>query len=180
MRRSLRVALILAWALFSLVALSLTQGSLSLTPTPSGRWIITHVINPENNESQEVLEYLKERKATYQYDELIVFTQNISRELEEKLKAMGFIVHYRKEAELQLEETNLKPPFFLLTSPRGEGAFAGPYGKPINDLGIAKSFFSSQAMRYFPMAGCGVSVRIQKRIDPQRTLMSLVGYSKAQ
>jgi|GEM_PF-1758327 hypothetical protein len=174
MKRSVKTAIIIAWAAFCVLALSLIEGSLSLTPTPTGRWIITHVINPSDPASFGVLSYLKDRKATNQYDELIIFTQVADTELVKSFKKLGFAVEYKKESELHLEEAALKLPFFLLTSPRGEGVFSGPYDLPVQDLEIARSFFSNKSLPNFPMSGCGVTVRIQKRIDPQGTLASLL------
>jgi hypothetical protein len=170
MKKPVYVALFIIWGLFCVVALSMIQGSLSLTPTPNGRWIITHVVNPADSDSSLVLNYLRHREVSPQYDELIVLLEP-DQKLSQELKDKGFVIRYKKEADLHLEESSLKTPFFLLTSPRGEGVYAGGYGEPIHDLELAKSYFSNQVMSSFPIAGCGVSVRIQKRLDPQNALM---------
>ena len=155
MKRSVKTSLFIVWAVFCIVALGLIQDRPSLTLTAADRWIITHVIDPSDPASYGVLTYLKDCKATPQYDELIIFTEVADIELIKSLKKRGFTVEYKKESELHLEETALKLPFFLLTSPHGEGVFTGPYD--------------------FPMSGCGgMTARIQKRIDPQGTLASLV------
>ena len=174
MRRSMKIPILAAWGLFCVLALTIAQGSLSLTPSPNGRWIITHVINPADPASYGVLSYLKERKATYQYDELIIFTELADSELVKSYRELGFSVEYKKASELHLEESSLQLPFFLLTSPRGEGVFTGSYTEYNQDLAVAKSFFSNKTLPQFPMAGCGASVRIQKRIDPQGTLAALM------
>lgn len=171
MKYKVHVAVFSVWAIFAVISAILLQGSLSLTPNPHGRWTLTHVVDPETYQGQRILSYLLKREAAPQYDELVVLLENHD-DYESQLENKGFSVSHANFAELKSAEPRVTSPFFLVTSPRGEGVYAGSYPSQIQDLALIKSFFSSQSLSYFPIYGCGNSVRIQKALDPQGILLS--------
>ncbi|MNL40644.1 hypothetical protein D3C87_1630100 [compost metagenome] len=128
-------------------------------------------MDPETYQGQRILSYLIKRESAPQYDELVILLEPHD-EYENQLEEKGFTVSHANFAEIKAEEPRVTAPFFLITSPRGEGVYAGSYPPKIQDLALAKSFFSSQSLSYFPIYGCGNSVRIQKALDPQGILLS--------
>ncbi|MNK08033.1 hypothetical protein D3C87_259560 [compost metagenome] len=171
MKYKLHVVVFSFWAVFSVLSISLIQGTASLTPNPGGRWILTHIVDPESYKGQRIIQHLLKREATPQYDEVVVFLIEHSN-LESQLEKKGFVISHRSFEEIKRQEPRVVSPFFLITSPRGEGVYAGAYSDPIQDLALIKSFFSTQSLSYFPIYGCGNSVRIQKALDPQGILFA--------
>jgi len=92
-------------------------------------------------------------------------------------KKSGYYVIVKKPDEIKDPATaTLKPPFFLVTSPRGQGVYAGAYGtQPGQDVTIAQSYFSNRIISNLPISGCGNSVRAQKFFDPQSVILAQKG-----
>lgn len=172
MKYKLHVALFSVWALMMTVSVTLISGLVSLKTAPEGRWVITHVLNPETSRGETLAQHLLARPSLDQYDELVILSTDKPR-LRSALTERGYFVVTRSLAHLQTVEPGLELPFYFLTSPKGEGVFAGAYVTPEKDLKLIQSFFSGGTLSWFPMFGCGQSVRVQKELDPHRVLLDL-------
>lgn len=159
------------WGFLSVFLLGLLQITQALNPNPQGRWIVTHVIDPEKTADKSVRDYLLQRKSSPHFDELVILLEPHAH-LQEDLRRSGFIVSYKNRKTLLKEFPTLVPPYFLVTSPRGEGVYAGNYGKQNQDITIAESYYSNRLLSNFPISGCGNSVRAQKFFDPQAIILA--------
>ncbi|WII71093.1 hypothetical protein QJS83_11535 [Bdellovibrio sp. 22V] len=147
------------------------HGSHVFDPQPRGRWSLLHILDPESLQSQDIQKYLIGRGAHASYDEIVILLKPAPL-IEKDLKDKGFIVTLRSSEEAEQNFPALTPPYFLVSSPRGEGVFVGPYGNKIQDLKIVESFYSNKTLSTFPISGCGNSVRAQKFFDPQGILLA--------
>ncbi|WP_413613120.1 hypothetical protein [Bdellovibrio sp. HCB-110] len=171
MQKWARHLLVFVWATVSVVSVSLLHGSHVFSPNPQGRWVLTHIIDPANRENKRIEDYLLGRESIRVFDELVILLKP-NMELRESLKERGYIVSFGNLETLLDNDPNFQAPYFLVTSPHGEGVYAGAYGQKIQDLEIAQSYFSNKTLSNFPISGCGNSVRAQKFFDPQSIILA--------
>lgn len=174
MQNGARYLFIFTWALVSVISVSLLHSSHVFNPDPKGRWVLTHIIDPLDPQNQKIENYLLGRSAVTVFDELVILLEPDS-ELREKLRHQGYFVSFGNRQTVFKNMANLQTPYFLVTSPRGEGVYAGAYTEKIEDLRIAQSYFSHQTLSDFPISGCGNSVRAQKVFDPQTLILTQRG-----
>lgn len=138
------------------------------------RWVLTHIIDPIDGENKRIEDYLLHRPSVKAFDELVILLKpNV--ELRKSLEKRGYIVSFGSLETLLDNDPNFQSPYFLVTSPRGEGVYAGNYAEKIQDLEIAQSYFSNKILSNFPISGCGNSVRAQKFFDPQSIILAQRG-----
>lgn len=159
------------WAAVSIISVSLLHTLHSFDPAPQGRWVLTHILDPHHGDSERIQTYLLKRNAVKVFDELVILLEPHGA-LQKMLKKRGYVVAPFNRQPLQEKLPDLKAPYFLITSPRGEGVYAGTYGENNQDLEIAESFFSQKTLSKFPISGCGNSVRVQKFFDPQAIILA--------
>lgn len=174
MQNVARYLVIFVWASVSVLSVSLLHSSHVFNPNPQGRWALTHIIDPASPEDQRIENYLLSRESVKVFDELVILLEP-DEELSEKLKKRGYIVSFKNRKMLLDLNPNMQFPYFLVTSPRGEGVYAGTYTEKIQDLEIVQSYFTNKTLSNFPISGCGNSVRAQKIFDPQAIILAQRG-----
>ncbi|WP_374077792.1 hypothetical protein [Bdellovibrio bacteriovorus] len=171
MQKWARYLVVFVWATVSVLSVSLLHSSHVFNPNPQGRWVLTHIIDPVDNENKRIEDYLLQRHSVKAFDELVILLKP-NMELRKNLEKQGYIVSFGNIETLLDHDPNFQSPYFLVTSPRGEGVYAGNYGVKIQDLEIAQSYFSNKILSNFPISGCGNSVRAQKFFDPQSIILA--------
>lgn len=171
MLKAVRFFLVFLWATVSILLVSLLNGVPILNAPPPGRWVLTHVIDSATAEDQRILDYLLHRKSVKVFDELVILLEP-DENLQTQLRKKGYIVTLGSRQLLAQALPTLQSPYFLVTSPKGEGVYAGAYTEKIQDLEIAQSYFNRKTLSNFPISGCGNSVRAQKVFDPQSLILA--------
>ncbi len=161
MKKRLSFLIATIWALLCIASVVLLNTSQIFLPNPQGRWTLTHILNSHLQQSHKIQEYLLNRKALSSFDELVVLLEKDD-DLKQRLEKSGFVVSYKDPEEFYRNFPDLAPPAFLLTSPRGQGVYAGGYGDKVQDVAIAQSYFSNKILSSFPISGCGSSMKAQR------------------
>ncbi|AHI05942.1 hypothetical protein BDW_07210 [Bdellovibrio bacteriovorus W] len=151
------------WVLACLAGMTLIQGTyVFLFDTPE-KWTITHVLDLSSDDSRAISDYLLDRNASSEFVENIAYIGSFVTH-EKEFNNRGFTSRRLNRERLFGEFSELVPPFYVITSPKGEAVFAGNYSSEVNEMTIAHSFYKNKMTRYFPMVGCGGALKAQKAI----------------
>lgn len=126
MKYKVHILIFTLWAVAVSITASLLGGIMSLEAPLKGRWILTHVLQPETLDGARLLQHLLSRPALPNYDELVILPSPHEK-IEKSLRAQGFKVS-TQDWTAQIENSpQMSRPFYFLTSPKGESFFAGNY-----------------------------------------------------
>ncbi len=138
---------------------------MSLEAPLKGRWILTHVLQPETLDGARLLQHLLSRQPLANYDELVILPSPHP-QLEKSLKAQGFKVSTQDWTSEIKSSPEMARPFYFLTSPKGQSFFAGNYVSPDKDYELIQGYFKNQSVTWLPMWGCHQALRVQNLFDP--------------
>lgn len=156
--------LLFVWVLACLGGMTLIQGTYILLLNPQEKWTITHVLDLSDDDSRAISDYLLDRTASPEFIEDIAYIGSFIGH-EREFNNRGFAARRLNRERLFSEFNELSPPFYVITSPKGEPVFAGNYNSEVNEMMIAHSFFKNKMTKYFPMVGCGGAIKAQKAIE---------------
>lgn len=160
-------SLLTSWAFFAVTTVSLLYGSQLLSPRSHGKWILSYVLTPNEKTSDLFADSLSNKKASAHFDELIVFLDKKSVTDIERFKNKGFHVTLQNRTSVEKELIGLKTPYLVITSPLGEGVFAGQVESSDEAIRIAQSLYARKNLSSFPTLGCGSSMRAQEYFNPR-------------
>jgi hypothetical protein len=154
----------ITWAVLAVSIVFVLTATNLFMPEPNEPWIVTHILSPAEPESQALLNELLDRKPAEDTRELVILV-DAQTPLTQTLLDRGYVVHFEKTETLQTATLGLKPPYYLLTSPRDEGAFAGPYKKITEAEQTLETLRGRTSFIKLSAAGCGLGVRVRNLID---------------
>ncbi|MBO9667239.1 MAG: hypothetical protein J7501_10555 [Bdellovibrio sp.] len=174
MRSRWSLAFAILWAVSAVAIIFLLTATNLFMPVPTDPWIITHVLAPEEKNSEELVHELLARKPIDHIHELIILI-DAHASLSRSLKERGYSVYLTKSADILTANLGLTPPFFLLTSPRNEGAFAGPYRKVSEAIHALEMMQGRASWLNLSGLGCGTGARVRNLIDSKALVNNNVG-----